>query len=188
VDSNLGKADYPLLLMADCALTNHPLISRFAERISGETGMASSVSLEDLASDTQSYPDSTLWSVDIPLIPNAMPQAVKTIQSELKTFGRTGVTPHEFSEVRLYLAGAIPVRFMANAELAARTTLESLLLENKVDPLPELIDGVKQATVEKLNRFITDVFRPNRASLVIAGTKQAIGQVHGIGREEKESE
>jgi zinc protease len=184
VDTGLGRSDYPLMLIADCALTNHPFVSRFADKIVGETGMASSVSLEDLASDTQAYPDTTIWSVDIPLIPNAMPQAVKAIQSELKRFGKQGITPSEFSEVRLYLSGALPVRFMANAELASRFVLESLLLGGKVNVLPELQEAVRHASTDSVNQFIKTSFRPDRASVVMAGTAQSIGQVHGLKSDE----
>jgi zinc protease len=188
VDAGVGSADYPLLLLADCALTNHPIVSRFAQKISGEISLSSSLSLEDLASDVESLPGTTVWSVDIPVVSNLMPVAVKSIQNELKRFVKGGLTPEEYSEVKLYLNGALPVRWMSSSPLAARTSLDALMLDHQADPLPELLTGIGLANVDTVNRFIRVTFKPDRSSLVMAGTKQAIGQVHGIKEEEASSE
>ncbi|MBS2010160.1 MAG: insulinase family protein [Cyanobacteria bacterium SZAS TMP-1] len=185
VDAGLGSADYPLLLVADCALTNHPIISRFAQKISGELSLSSSLSLEDLASDVESLPGTTVWSVDIPVVSNLMPVAVKSIQSELKRFAKSGLTAEEYNEVRMYLRGALPVRWMSTSPLAARSSLEALMLDHQADPLPELLTGIGLANVDTVNRFIRMTFKPDRSSVVIAGTKQSIGQVHGLRQDEQ---
>lgn len=184
VDTGLGRPDYPLLLLSDCALTSHPIFSRFAQKISGELGLSSSMSLEDLASDVESLPGTTVWSIDMPLVSNLMPVAVRSIQAELKKFGRTGLSAEEYSEVRLYLNGALPVRWMANSQLAAHSILDSLVLDGACDPLPLVQQGIRSSTLDSLNRFVRTTFKPDRATLVIAGTKQAIGQVHGLRQDE----
>ncbi len=188
VDAGMGTPDYPLLLLADCALTNHPIISRFAQKISGEISLSSSLSLEDLASDVESLPGTTLWTVDVPVVSNLMPVAVKSIQTELKRFAKNGMTPQEFAEVRMYLNGALPVRWLSSSPLAARTSLESLVLDRQADPLPQLLTGIGLANTETVNRFIKVTFKPDRSSLVMAGTKQAITQVHGIKQDEMGAE
>ncbi len=184
VDTGLGRPDYPLLLLSDCALTSHPIFSRFAQKISGELGLSSSMSLEDLASDVESLPGTTVWSIDMPLVSNLMPVAVRSIQAELKKFGRTGLTAEEYSEVRLYLTGALPVRWMANSQLAAHSILESVVLDGACDPLPLLQQGIRSSSLDSLNRFVRTTFKPDRATVVIAGTKQAIGQIHGLRQDE----
>lgn len=184
VDTGLGRSDYPLLLLSDCALTSHPIFSRFAQKISGELGLSSSMSLEDLASDVESLPGTTVWSIDMPLVSNLMPVAVRSIQAELKKFGRTGLSAEEYSEVRLYLNGALPVRWMANSQLAAHSILDSVVLDGACDPLPLVQQGIRSSTLDSLNRFVRTTFKPDRATLVIAGTKQAIGQVHGLRQDE----
>jgi zinc protease len=184
VDTGLGRPDYPLLLLSDCALTSHPIFSRFAQKISGELGLSSSMSLEDLASDVESLPGTTVWSIDMPLVSNLMPVAVRSIQQELKKFGRAGLTAEEYSEVRLYLNGALPVRWMANSQLAAHSILDSVVLDGACDPLPLVQQGIRSSTLDSLNRFVRTTFKPDRATLVIAGTKQAIGQVHGLRQDE----
>ncbi len=184
VDTGLGRPDYPLLLLSDCALTSHPIFSRFAEKISGELGLSSSMSLEDLASDVESLPGTTVWSIDMPLVSNLMPVAVRSIQTELKKFGRTGLTAEEYSEVRLYLTGALPVRWMANSHLAAHSILESVVLDGACDPLPLIQQGIRSSSLESLNRFVRTTFKPDRATVVIAGTKQSIGQIHGLRQDE----
>jgi zinc protease len=188
VDAGVGSADYPLLLLADCALTNHPIISRFAQKISGEISLSSSLSLEDLASDVESLPGTTVWSVDVPVVSNLMPVAVKSIQNELRRFAKGGLTPEEFNEVKLYLNGALPVRWLSSSALAAHTSLDALMLDHQADPLGELLTGIGLANVEAVNRFIKVSFKPDRSSLVIAATRQAIGQVHGLKQDEPSSE
>jgi predicted Zn-dependent peptidase len=102
----------------------------------------------------------------------------------LKLFAKNGMTAEEYREVHLYLTGALPVRWMSNSPLAARTSLEALMLDNQADPLPELLTGIGLANLDIVNRFIKTTFKPDRSSLVIAGTKQAIGQVHGLKQDE----
>jgi zinc protease len=184
VDTGLGRTDYPLLLLSDCALTSHPIFSRFAQKISGELGLSSSMSLEDLASDVESLPGTTVWSIDMPLVSNLMPVAVRSIQAELKKFGRTGLSAEEYAEVRLYLSGALPVRWMANSQLAAHSILDSVVLDGACDPLPLVQQGIRSSSLDSLNRFVRTTFKPDRATLVVAGTKQAIGQVHGLRQDE----
>lgn len=90
------------------------------------------------------------------------------------------MTADEYAEVRLYLLNALPVRWMSNSQLAGRSVLESMVLDGQCDPLPSLLQGIKTSSPDSVNRFIRNTFRPDRASLVIAGTRQAIGQVHGL--------
>lgn len=130
-------------------------------------------------------PGTTVWSLDIPVVSNLMPAVVRTIQAELKKFGKSGMTNEEYAEVRLYLLNALPVRWMSNSLLAGHSVLESLVLDGQCDPLPPLIQGIKGSSPDSVNRFIRSTFRPDRASLVIAGTRQAIGQVHGLKQGEE---
>ena len=141
--------------------------------------MQSTLSLEDLSSDVESMPGSTVWTLDIPVSAQLLPAVVKSIQSELRKFSRQGLTPEEYGEVRLYMNGGLPVRWMSNAQLSARSILESIVLEGKGDPLPVIYAGFKSASLDKLNKYIQTTFNPEKASLVIAGTKQSAGQVHG---------
>lgn len=184
IDTGLGAEDYPLLLLADCALTNHPIFSRFAQKISGEITLASSLSLEDLASDVEPLPGTTVWSMNIPVANNTLPVVVRSIQTELRKFSKQGLTPDEYSEVRLYMNGALPVRWMGSGALAAHSILDGQVLSDKCDPLPDLLSGIKSSSLDSVNKFIRNTFKPDRASLVIAATKQAIGQVHGLKKEE----
>jgi predicted Zn-dependent peptidase len=102
----------------------------------------------------------------------------------LKKFGRTGLTAEEYSEVRLYLTGALPVRWMANSQLAAHSILDSVVLMELAIRCLYVQQGIRSSTLDSLNRFVRTTFKPDRATLVIAGTKQAIGQVHGLRQDE----
>ena len=68
--------------------------------------------------------------------------------------------------------------------LAAHSSLESVVLDGACDPLPLLQQGIRSSSLDSLNRFVRTTFKPDRATLVMAGTKQAIGQVHGLRQDE----
>lgn len=180
IDTGAGAPDYPLLLLSDCALTSHPIFSRFAQKISGESSLMSSLSLEDLSSDVESLPGTTLWTIELPVVANNLPAVFRNIEGELKRFSKQGVSESELAEAKLFMYGGLPVRWMSNSHLAARTILETLVLSNQPNPLPELTAGIKAVSLEGLNKFIKEKFKPERASLVVAGTKQTIGQIHGL--------
>ncbi|MBX9940061.1 MAG: insulinase family protein [Candidatus Obscuribacterales bacterium] len=180
IDTGAGAPDYPLLLLSDCALTSHPIFSRFAQKISGESSLMSSLSLEDLSSDVESLPGTTLWTIELPVVANNLPAVFRNIEGELKRFSRQGVSESELAETKLFMYGGLPVRWMSNSHLAARTILETLVLSNQPNPLPELTAGIKAVSLDGLNKFIKEKFKPERASLVVAGTKQTIGQIHGL--------
>jgi predicted Zn-dependent peptidase len=73
---------------------------------------------------------------------------------------------------------------MANSQLAAHSVLESVVLDGACDPLPAIQKGLRASSLDLVNRFVRTTFKPDRATVVIAGTKEAIGQIHGLRQDE----
>ncbi len=172
-----GDRDFCHLAIADCALTNHPIFSRLIQRDNDEAVLATSMSTEEMNSRFQSLGGLTSWSLIVPTEPEAVAREVNTINTELKAFVQKGMTPNEIQEVKRYLAGVICVRYMPNLSAAAKSVLDAALERAEGDFVGELLLKIANADNESINRFIRNVFRPDQATLVVAGDKQAIKQV-----------
>jgi predicted Zn-dependent peptidase len=58
-----------------------------------------------------------------------------------------------------------------NAELAGA----------KPDSLTNEIEDIRNASLDSVNHFVRNDFRPEQATLVVAGTRESIRNVHGVG-------
>jgi predicted Zn-dependent peptidase len=172
-----GDRDFCHLAIADCALTNHPIFSRLVQRDTDEAVLATSLSSEEMNSRFQSLGGLTSWSLIVPTAPEAVAKEVNTINTELKAFVQKGMTPNEIQEVKRYLSGVICVRYMPNLSAAAKSVLDAALERAEGDFVGELLMKIANADSDSVNRFIRNVFRPDQATLVVAGDKQAIKQV-----------
>jgi zinc protease len=172
-----GDRDFCHLAIADCALTNHPIFSRLVQRDTDEAVLATSLSSEEMNSRFQSLGGLTSWSLIVPTEPEAVAKEVNTINTELKAFVQKGMTPNEIQEVKRYLSGVICVRYMPNLSAAAKSVLDAALERAEGDFVGELLMKIANADSDSVNRFIRNVFRPDQATLVVAGDKQAIKQV-----------
>ncbi|MCC6981507.1 MAG: insulinase family protein, partial [Candidatus Melainabacteria bacterium] len=172
-----GDRDFCNLAIADCALTNHPIFSRLIKRDTDEAVLATSMSTEEINSRFQSLGGLTSWSLIVPTEPDAVAREVNSINTELKAFVQKGMTPVEIQEVKRYLSGVICVRYMPNLSVAAKSVLDAALERAEGDFVGELLLKITNADGESINRFIRNVFRPDLATVVVAGDKQAIKQV-----------
>ncbi len=166
--------DYGALLLADCALTNHPIFSRLGQVVSAEPKLAAAVGSEALESRVSALADSLEWSLTVSPEASAVPYVVRRLQDELRNFSRNGVTPQEVAEAKLYLSGAIPVRSMSTIDAVADNVLASVLQDGEPDYLFRMLASVRTASVESINRIIRSIFKPDQASLVVAGSSQTI--------------
>jgi predicted Zn-dependent peptidase len=169
--------DYATFLLADCALTNHPIFSRLGQLVNNEPQMANAVGSDALESDVEAISNAVEWSLTFSPEPNAVPYVVRTVQNELRNFTKNGLTQMEVGEVKRYLLGAIPVRSMSTIDAAADNVLESILQGGEPDFLARILAGIKGATADSVNKLIRTTFRPDLASLVVAGSDQSIAAV-----------
>lgn len=177
VKTSPSDREFCNLAIADCALTNHPIFSRLVQRDNDETVLATNLSTEEINSRFQSLGGLTSWSLIVPTEPESVAREVNTINTELKAFVQKGMTPAEIQEVKRYLSGVICVRYMPNLTAAAKSVLDAALERAEGDFVGELLLNIVNADPESINRFIRNVFRPDQATLVVAGDKQAIKQV-----------
>lgn len=168
------------LLIADCALTNHPIFSRINQRLETEPELALSFKEETLKAHLQPLSEAIIWSLYLPLEAASSGDSIAAIQNELKHYGNSGLTMAELIEAKRYLLGAIPVNRMANLESLNKFELEGLVQRREPDPLAKDLSAVRAASLDSVNKFIFGAFKPDQATLVVAGSRQLIKQIHPV--------
>jgi predicted Zn-dependent peptidase len=106
--------------------------------------------------------------------------AVRAIQTELTKFTKSGITQEELIESKRYLLGSILVGQMANLDTISRTTLESFEQRDELSPLVKTSALIRTATLDSVNHFVENNFKPDQAAVIVVGNKQLIHQVHPI--------
>lgn len=177
--SPANSANYTELMMADCAMTNHPLFSRLAQRMSSDASLADNLSPDAIESRFMPLGSMVGWVINLPVEPNIVPDVAAMVQSELRKFARTGVTADEFAEVKRFLTNALPVRQFSTTTDAAKAVLDYDLQSGGKSLFNEQVNNLRASTLENLNRFIHNDLKPDQCSLVIVGTNQIIKRVHG---------
>lgn len=171
------SANYAQLLLADYAMTKHPLFSRLAQSLGSSTTLANNLSPDLIESRFMPLGNCIVWSINLPVEPNMISEAVSMVQEELRRFARSGVTKDEFSEVRRFLLNALPVKQLSDTADAAKTTLD--YLEQGQIFYNDQINRLRASNLDNLNKFIRSDLKPDQSSLVVAGTKQTMRGVHG---------
>jgi zinc protease len=179
VNTPAESANYAYLMMADCVLTNHPIFSRLAQRVGADPALADNLSPDAVETKFVPLGNTVAWALNIPVEPNIVPTVATLVQSELRKFARTGVTPEEFAEVKRFLVNAVPVRQFSTATDAARTILECYVQSGGHDGFNEQLTKMRQAKLDNLNKFVRVDLKPDQSSLVIAGTTSTMKRVHG---------
>ncbi|HEY9715228.1 MAG TPA: insulinase family protein, partial [Chroococcales cyanobacterium] len=167
VELKNDPGQYDRLLFADCALTNHPIFSRLAQRINNEPTVIGDLSPDEIQSRFLPLSDSLIWTLNLPVEPNVVPKAVTSVQAELRKFGRAGLTPEEFAEIKRYLLGALPVKQAASTADIASAAADGLQQGLSANLSEDVVARIKQMSIDEINRFIHNDFKPDLSSLVV---------------------
>lgn len=171
------------LLIADCALTNHPIFSRLNQRLESEPGLAASFRADTLKAHLTPLSEAIIWSLYLPVDSGSSSSSVASIQTELKRYSKAGLTAQELIEAKRYLLGSIPVNRMSNLEALGKFYLEGLLQRREPEPFSKVATAIRSASLEAVNKFILSGFKPDQAALVVAGNRQMIKQLHPVRAE-----
>ena len=100
--------------------------------------------------------------------PQNVDRTVASIDEEVRTMVRDGVTPSELADAKRYLIGSMPRNLETNSGIASFLhTAEFFGLGHDHDQrLPALLDAV---TLEDVHAATRRILHPDRASVVIAG-------------------
>jgi predicted Zn-dependent peptidase len=167
--SHAEKKDYAALLIADCALTNHPIFSRLAQRITTDPALENNLVFEDMESRYVPLSNMVTWSMTVPVDPRLVQKTAFAIQTELKRFAKSGITAEELAEVKRYLASALPVRMMPSSSETAKHVLTEYLQDSESNIPWQLIARIRSSDLTTINNFIKNEFKPDQSVLIIAG-------------------
>jgi hypothetical protein len=106
--------------------------------------------------------------------------AVIAIQKELEQFSQTGLATEDLAEARKYLAGSIPIRECFNLEKLTHFIFHGFNELNEIDLLTRTQKIMAALGSNDINQFISHLFKPQNAAIVVAGPRQLIKQIHPI--------
>jgi predicted Zn-dependent peptidase len=167
--SQSEKKDFADLLIADCALTNHPIFSRLAQRISTDPSLESNLVFEDMESRYVPLSNMVTWSLTVPVEPRLVQKTSVALQTELKKFSKSGITADELAEVKRFLASTLPLRMMPSSSEAAKHVLTEYLQDSEANIPWQLISRIRAADLNTVNAFIKNEFKPDLSVLIVAG-------------------
>ncbi len=178
--SNIKQTEnyWAAMLIADCALSSHPIVSRVGEQF--ELNPALSADNADRIWGTKIFKlaDKLIWSMQVHLQPKSSSAvAITAIQDGMTEFTKCGLRQDEVLEAKRYLIGNIPVKDCANLDGLSQFIFRSVVELNEIEPMARvqrIINGLKY---EDINEFIASIFKPQLASIVVAGPKELIKQV-----------
>ncbi len=174
---NQSHPDYGSLLLADSILVNHPMYSRFEQALSKNPALESAIAAGDMTVKLEPISNLTRWSLSLFIEPNAVPLSVKTIKGELRQLVKNGVGIEEFNEAKRHLLGSLPVRTQSTLSELSESLLTAVEHSNSANSYSNLINSVKNANIESVNRVIRTLFKPNESTIVIAGSADSIKAV-----------
>ncbi|HEY9773593.1 MAG TPA: insulinase family protein [Planktothrix sp.] len=180
VPINMRDQRYSYLLISDCALINHPLIGRLAQRFNEDPALTQAYSNDEIETRLTQMGASTAWSINMPLESAAVSKATNLMQNELRLFGLKGITQAELTEAKRYLTNSLPVKQASNSQQAADSCLEAVEAGATPNYLETELDDIQNASFDAVNRFLHTEFKPEQATLVVAGDRQTSRDVHGV--------
>jgi zinc protease len=175
LEFGITSPQYVNLLAAGCTLTEHPILSRMGlDRSDEEPAVANALGGGSISSCINPLGDRTAWSLSLTVQPSAVSRTVRTLLREARGLSSGGLSPVEVAEIKRYLAGAVPVRCLADVNSVSRNILNSTLQSNWPDFYQPLLTGIYSLSADSLNKFLHDSFKPDQSTIVIATRADAI--------------
>jgi predicted Zn-dependent peptidase len=176
-----AQAAWVALQLADCVLSSHPIFSRLTAQFDAKPELLAETDDKPWSTKIFKLANNLVWSMQINLKPNnSSATAVNAIQNELEQFGQTGLTAEDLTEARKYLAGSIPVRECFNLDKLSHFVFHGFDELNEIDLLTRTQKIMAALSSNDINQFISNMFMPQNSSVVVAGPKQLIKQVHPV--------
>lgn len=169
--------DFANLLIADALLSKHPVFSRLSRKLAADPQLSGCFDNQDFEARLQPLSNSTAWSFICAVEPNVVPLAVSTLRSEMNKLSEEGIRPEELAEMKRYLLGSLPVSGFSTLPKAADTLLQTSMNVDEGQSLFAELTGIRNATVDSVNKFIRSALNPRDCTLVVVGAPQAIKEL-----------
>jgi zinc protease len=180
-----AQSYWAALSIADCALSSHPIFSHLAQQFNAKAEL-----FDDSADDLWNtrifkLDDKLLWSLNVHLPPrSSSATTVSAIQTILSQFSKCGLRQEEVAEAKKYLIGSIAVKECSDLEELTVYTFRGINELNEITPIIKMQKTINSLKYEEINEFITKIFKPDSAALVVAGPRELIKQVRPLQQSE----
>lgn len=174
----VSQPEYARLILADCALLKHPLYARLTNP-KKMPELDDSVSLQSIL---MPMAQQCAWILDVRLSEAKVPGITSAIKQQFKELLTTGLSPAELAEMKRFISGQICVNRLSDVVHSADSIIDAVSTEREPDYWFNLPSAIEETALGDVNQFIKNDFQPDRACVVVAGSKKAIKSVPSFRR------
>lgn len=173
-----SQPEYARLLLADCALIKHPLYARLTN-LKRVTDLDESVSMQSTIMPMASQ---CAWILNVRLPEAKLAGITGAIKQQFDEIGSTGLTQQELDEMKRFIGGQVSVNRLSDVVHSGDSIVDAVSTDREPDYWFNLPSAIEATALADVNRFIKDEFRPDKACVVVAGSKKAIKLVPSFRR------
>ncbi len=159
--ARLDPDRYPLTILNN--VLGRGMSSRLFREVRERRGLAYSV-----GASSSRYSDTGAFSVSAGVSPEHAVEATTVILAELRKLIDEPVQEEELRKARDYAAGSFRLGLESSMSLGQRAG-ESLLMLGKIEPIDDVVAGLKSVTAEDVQRVATRIFRADNLALSVVG-------------------
>ncbi len=121
-------------------------------------------------SDIDLYHDVGLFGASAGVDPKRVEEAMKVTLNEFYDVaaGQKPITDGELQRAKEYLAGKMALNYEDSQSVAQYYGMKQLLL-NKIETLPEVLEGLRAVTLDEVTQVAQDLIKPGAARLAVIG-------------------
>lgn len=174
----VSQPEFARLLLADCALLKHPLYARLLNH-KRMPELDDTVSMHTILMPMAAQ---CAWILDVNLTEAKLPGITGAIKNQFRELLNTGLNSAELSEMKRFISGQVSVNRLGDVIHCADSIVDAVSTEREPDYWFNLPSVIERTALGDVNQFIKNEFQPDKACVVVAGSKKAIKLVPSFRR------
>lgn len=174
----VSQPEFARLLLADCALLKHPLYARLMNH-KRMPELDDTVSMHTILMPMAAQ---CAWILDVNLTEAKLPGITGAIKNQFRELITTGLNSAELGEMKRFISGQVSVNRLGDVIHCADSIVDAVSTEREPDYWFNLPSVIEKTALGDVNQFIKNEFQPDKACVVIAGSKKAIKLVPSFRR------
>lgn len=174
----VSQPEYARLILTDCALLKHPLYARLTNP-KKMPDLDDSVSIQSIL---MPMAQQCAWILDVNLTEAKLPGITGAIKQQFRELLTTGLSNSELSEMKRFISGQVCVNRLNDVIHSADSIIDAVSTDREPDYWFNLPSAIEATALGDVNQFIKNEFQPDKACVVVAGSKKAIKLVPSFRR------
>ncbi|MGH2586057.1 MAG: M16 family metallopeptidase [Dehalococcoidia bacterium] len=163
---------FPLTILNN--VLGRGMSSRLFKEVRERRGLAYSV-----GSGVSRHVDTGTMSISMGVTPENLREAITVSLGELRRLVEESVPGEEMTKARDYSAGSFRLGLESAMSLGQRAG-ENLLLMGEIEPVDEVVDGLRSVTAEDVQRVAARLFHADNLALSVVGPQADADELRGL--------